>query len=216
MNNIAKIRFGIEIEAELPESIDVNKLIDRNITLKGWELIHDASLKNGIEVKPIIKNKLFYNDNSLLQIQEVLTLLKFYRGKANSHSEGFHIHIDAKNFTNKQILNILYQFMKQQNDIIKLFKIPSLRLKNMCQPIRKKELNELTEQELNKFRKGNTYRNLSNILDNKYCLINICHLNIADYQTIEFKCFNNTLNFKKIKKNILWTLNFVKDSLERE
>jgi hypothetical protein len=216
MIDITKIRFGIEIEAELPESTDVSKLIDRNITLKGWELGYDGSLKNGIEVKPTIKNKLFYNDSSLLQIQEVLTLLKFYKGKASLGGEGFHIHIDAKNFTNKQVLNILNQFMKQQNDIIRLFKIPSLRLKNHSLPIKKKELNELTEKDLNEFRKGTAYHNFSNILDDKYHLINICHLKVADYQTIEFNCFGNTLNFKTIKKNILWTLNFIKTTLEKE
>jgi hypothetical protein len=46
--------------------------------------------------------------------------------------------------------------------------------------------------------------------------MNITHLTKGDYGTIEFRLFDGTLSYKKLKEQIYWVLSFMKDSLERE
>src|SRR3989304_4121227 len=103
--DIKKIRFAPELEIELPAKIDAEKLIDRGKTLKGWEIKSDGSLQNGIELSPENGNHLYYNPDSLMQIKEVLALVRVYRGKAKDTC-GLHIHINVKNLSDKQILTI--------------------------------------------------------------------------------------------------------------
>jgi hypothetical protein len=62
--DITKIRIAPEFEFELPAKRDADKLIERGRTLKGWEIKHDGSLENGIELSPENSNHLFYNDES--------------------------------------------------------------------------------------------------------------------------------------------------------
>src|SRR3989304_6698950 len=103
--DITKIRYSPEFEFELPAKVDADKLIERGKTLKGWEIKGDGSLDNGIELSPENSNHLYYNDDSLMQIKEVLALVRVYRGKAKSTC-GLHIHINVKNLSDKKILTI--------------------------------------------------------------------------------------------------------------
>src|SRR3989304_3900672 len=77
-----KIRFSPEFEFELPAKTDADKLIERGKTLNGWKIKADYSLTNGVELSPKNSNHLYYNDDSLMQIKEVLALLRVYRAKA--------------------------------------------------------------------------------------------------------------------------------------
>jgi hypothetical protein len=60
------------------------------------------------------------------------------------------------------------------------------------------------------------YEGYNGLLDEKYNSLNVSHLRERDYGTLEFRLFEATLSYKKLIEQILWTLNFVKDSLERE
>ena len=111
--DIKKIRFSPEFEIELPAKMDADKLIERGRTLKGWELKCDGSLDNGIELSPENPNHLYYNSDSLMQIKEVLALVRVYRGKAKDTC-GLHIHINVKSFSDKEILNIITEFIHRK------------------------------------------------------------------------------------------------------
>jgi len=213
---IESIRFSPELEIELPAKIDADKLIERGKTLKGWEIKYDGSLNNGIELSPENSNHLHYNQDSLMQIKEVLALVRVYRGKALPTC-GLHIHINIRNLTDEQIFTIIKEWVHKQRFVAKKFRISKERLESTCKLLPKSELHKLTEKEIHSFRNNlrASFRSYS-YLDEKYYSLNVSHLPKNDYQTIEFRLFSGTVNFREIKEVIYFTLNFVKDCLERE
>jgi hypothetical protein len=214
--DIRKIRYAPELEIELPAKIDADKLIDRGKTLKGWEIKSDGSLDNGIELSPENTNHLYYNEDSLMQIKEVLALVRVYRGKALSTC-GLHIHINVRNLTDKQILTIIKEWVHKQRFIAKKFHVHKDRLESTCKLLPKSELHKLTEKEIHAFRNNlrTSFRTYS-YLDEKYYSLNVSHLPKNSYQTIEFRLFSGSVNYREIKEAIYFTLSFVKDCLERE
>lgn len=214
--DIKKIRFAPELEIELPAKVDAEKLIERGKTLKGWEIKSDGSLENGIELSPENTNHLYYNEDSLMQIKEVLALVRVYRGKAKDTC-GLHIHINVKNLSDKQILTIVKEWVHRQKFIAKKFNVSKERLDNTCKLLPKSELHKLTEKEIHAFRNNlrTSFRSYG-YLDEKYYSLNVSHLPKQDYQTIEFRLFGGSVNYREIKEAIYFTLNFVKDCLERE
>jgi hypothetical protein len=214
--DIKTIRYSPELEIELPAKVDSEKLIERGKTLKGWEIKSDGSLTNGIELSPENPNHLYYNSDSLMQIKEVLALIRVYRGKALPTC-GLHIHINVRNLSDKQILTIVKEWVHKQRFVAKKFKVSKERLEQTCKLLPKSELHKLTEKEIHAFRNNlrTTFRSYG-YLDEKYYSLNVSHLPKDDYQTIEFRLFGGTLNFREIKETIYWVLCFVKDCLERE
>lgn len=214
--DITKIRFAPEFEFELPAKIDADKLIERGKTLKGWSIKHDGSLTNGLELSPENSNHLFYNDDSLMQIKEILALVRCYKGKAKE-SCGLHIHINCKNLTDKQILTIIKEWVAKQRFIIKRFKISETRLEETCKILPKGEIKKLTEKEINQYRIGTrtSFRSYG-YLDEKYYSLSAIHLPKNDYSTLEFRLFPSTTNFKEIKSTIYFILTFIQEALERE
>ena len=214
--DIKRIRYAPELEIELPAKIDADKLIDRGKTLKGWEIKADGSLNNGIELSPENANHLYYNEDSLMQIKEVLALVRVYKGKAMPTC-GLHIHINVRNLTDRQILTIIKEWVHKQRFVAKKFHVNKDRIENTCKLLPKSELHKLTEKEIHSFRNNlrTTFRNYS-YLEEKYYSLNASHLPKTDYQTIEFKCFSGSVNYREIKEAIYFVLNFIKESLERE
>ena len=213
--DITKIRFSPEFEFELPKKVDADKLIERGKTLKGWEIKSDASLDNGIELSPENSNKLYYNSDSLMEIKEVLALCRVYRAKAQCTC-GLHLHVDVSKYTDSQILSIIREWIHRQSHIAKRYNISKDRLENTCKLLPKKELHKLTEKELHKFRhnKRASFGGYE-YLDDKYYSLNVSHLPKGEYETLEFRLFSASTNFREIKSVIFFVLNFIKDSLER-
>ena len=215
--DIKKLRYSIEIEVEFKNKENGQKLIDRGRTLKGWEIKSDGSLDGGCELSPENSNHLHYNSESLMQIKEILALIRVHRGYINPETCGFHIHVNAKNFTDKQILVIIREFIRKQRYVIKRFKVHQTRLDSTCKLLPKTELHTLTEKAIHQFRNNTSYRFSSfGYIDDKYYSMSASHLPKSDYETIEFRLFGGTLNFREIKERIYWTLNFIKDSIERD
>jgi len=214
--NITEIRFAPELEFELPAKIDADKLIERGKTLKSWDVRHDGSLENGIELSPENSNHLYWNDDSLLQIKEILALCRVYRAKAKNNC-GLHIHINAKNLTDAQILSIIKEWVHRQKYIAKRFNVSKERLSETCQLLPKPEIHKLTEKSIHEFR-NNVKRSFYGYgyLDQKYYSLNVSHLPKNNYQTLEFRLFSSTANFKEIKEAVYFVLNFIKDACERE
>jgi len=214
--DITKIRFSLEFEFELPAKTDADKLIERGKTLKGWEIKSDGSLTNGIELSPENRNHLYYNSDSFMQIKEVLALVRVYRGKA-SPSCGLHCHINVKNLSDKQILTIIKEWVHRQKYVTKRFCISKERLSETCKLLPKNELSKLTEKAIHQFRTKDNYSfSHYSYLDEKYYSLSAIHLPKNDYQTIEFRCFESTTNFKEIKSVIYFVLTFIQEALERE
>lgn len=214
--DITKIRFSPEFEFELPQKTDADKLIERGKTLKGWTLKSDGSLSNGIELSPENSNHLFYNEDCLMQIKEVLALVRVYKGRALP-SCGLHVHINVKNLSDKQVLTIIKEFIHKQNFIVKRFGVSKTRLEETCKLLPKSDLHKLTEKVIHQYRNkdGYSFSGYSS-LDEKYRSLNISHLPKDDYQSLEFQCFESTTNFKEIKSIIYFVLTFVQQALERE
>jgi hypothetical protein len=216
--DITKIRFAVEIEVEFPHSKDSQKLIDRHRVLNGWEIDCDGSLDNGAEYRPKDGNHLYYNEESLTQLKEMLALIRVHRGKVMK-SCGLHIHINCKNFTDKQILFIIKEFIACQKYIIKTFEVHPDRLADTCKLLPRENLNKLTEKQIHNFRKQTqewSYDGYNGLLDEKYQALNVSHLRQGDYGTLEFRLFDATLSYKKLVAQIKWTLEFIKRSIERE
>jgi len=213
--DITKIRFSPEFEFELPAKTDADKLIERGKTLKSWTLKGDGSLQNGIELSPENSNHLYYNEESFLQIKEILALCRCYKAKALP-SCGLHIHCDVKKLSDKQILSIIKEWIHRQKFIAKRFKISKERLSETCKFLPKSDY-KLTEKVIHQYRNkdGYSFSGYSS-LDEKYRSLNISHLPKNDYQTLEFRMFSSTVNFREIKEVIYFVLNFIKEALERE
>jgi hypothetical protein len=214
--DIRRIRYSPELEIELPAKVDAEKLIERSKTLKGWEIKGDGSLQNGIELSPENNNHLYYNEDSLMQIKEVLALVRVYKGKALP-SCGLHLHINVRNLTDKQILTIIKEWVHKQRFIAKKFHVSKERIEDTCKLLPKSELHKLTEKEIHAFRNNlrTSFRSYG-YLDEKYYSLNASHLPKSDYQTIEFRLFSGSVNYREIKESIYFILCFVKDCLERE
>jgi len=214
--DISKIRYSPEFEFELPAKIDADKLIERGKTLKSWNIRGDGSLQNGIELSPENSNHLYYNPDSLMEIKEVLALIRVYKAKALP-SCGLHIHVNVKNLTDKQILTIITEWVHKQKFVAKRFKVSKERLEQTCKLLPKNEIHKLTEKAIHEFRTKNNYSFRSySYLDEKYYSLNASHLPKNNYQTLEFRLFSSTVNFREIKEIIYFVLNFIKESLERE
>jgi hypothetical protein len=215
LTDITKIRFSPEFEVELPAKTDADKLIERGKTLKGWTIRGDSSLANGIELSPENTNHLYYNDDSFLQIKEILSLCRVYKAKSLP-SCGLHIHCDMKKFTDKQVLSIIREWIHRQKWIAKRFKVSKERLAETCKFLPKKDY-KLTEKVIHQYRnkEGYSFSGYSS-LDEKYRSLNISHLPKTDYQTLEFRMFSSTVNFREIKEVIYFVLNFIKEACERE
>lgn len=215
--DIKKLRFGIEIEVEFPSSKDSQRLIDRHRLLHGWEIDYDGSLDNGAEYRPNNKNHLHWDDESLMQLKEILALIRVHRGKISNNC-GLHIHVDCKRFTDKQILEIIKEFIHKQRYIVKKFGVHKDRLEHTCKLLPRENLNKLTVEQIHKFRKGTSDWHFNNYsyLDEKYYSLNASHLKSGDYGTLELRLFDATLSYRKLKEQIWFTLDFIKNSVERE
>lgn len=215
---IDKIRFAIEIEVEFPHSKDSQKLIDRHRVLEGWEIDSDGSLTNGAEYRPKLGNHLFWNEESMTQIKEMLAIIRVHRGTVTKDC-GLHMHINCKNYTDRQILEIIKEFIIKQRYIVKKFNVHPDRLESTCKLLPRENLNKLTVKQIHEFRHQSqdwSYSGYNGLLDEKYQALNISHLRQGDYGTLEFRLFDGTISYRRLKAQIEWVLNFIKDCLERE
>jgi len=216
--DISKIRFGIEIEVEFSNPDLGQKLIDRHKVLEGWTIDYDGSLENGSEYRPKDSNHLYYREDCLMEIKEILSLIKCHHGRVSKNT-GLHIHIDCNKFSDKQILFIIKEFVACQRYIVKTFEVHPDRLEQTCSLLPRENLSKLSEKQIHNFRRQTqewSYTGYNGLLEEKYRALNISHLRSGDYGTLEFRIFDGTLSYKKLVSQIKWTLDFIKRSVERE
>lgn len=214
--DIRKIRFSIEIEAEVRNDKLSDKLISRGRTLKGWKIKSDYSLDHGVELVPVDSNKLYYGKESFMQIKEILALLKVHRVRADKKTCGLHLHFDTKGMTDNQVMFIIKEWFKKQRYFVKRFRTSKNRLDQTCSLIEKKDLRNLTLKDLHKFRTIRNYTPKCEYLLEKHKSLNVSHLAKSDYGSLEVRLANGSLNFKDIKSHIFCLLTFIQNCLERE
>jgi hypothetical protein len=203
---LENIRFAIEIEVEFPQVKDSYDLIQKNRLIRGWELDFDGSLDNGAEYRPKDKNHLYFNEDCIDQIKEIIGLIKAHRGNIKP-SCGFHCHIDTSKFKNEEIVNIVKAFYKNQDKIYKKFKVLKIREKSHTQKLDEELIKKLTPSYIEKVRKNE-------FMHDRHYGLNLDALNL--HNTIEFRFFNGTIQPRKIKKCVEWTINFCLKNAKKE
>jgi hypothetical protein len=201
------IRFAPEIEVEFPKHKDSQKLINRHRIITGWEIDIENSLENGAEYRPKDRNKLYFNEDSLDQIKEIIGLIKAHHGNIKP-SCGLHIHIDMSSFTDKEIAMIIKAFIKHQDYLYKEFKVLKGRLDDMAHPIPTTETKNITEQNMKQVRLGKS-NSSSEYLSQRFFALNIQSLN--KHNTLEFRLFNGTIQYSRIKAYVKWAIQFCLD-----
>jgi len=213
-NKVYKTRFGIELEAEFPEKVDIMVLRQRyRKLLKSWTVTTDTSLNNGLEFKPKDINKLKFTKETLDEISEILHIIRKRKGTCSSAQCGLHIHIDMTSYTSEEILKIIKEMIARQNYIVENFNVSEDRLAMYCQLIKKSDLRKLKAETLESFRAGDYIPNIK-YLDSKYYVLNVKSL--QEFNTIEFRLFNGTKYIRDIKKILTFIYEFLINALERE
>ena len=198
------IRFGIEIEVEFPQVKDSYGLIEKNRLIRGWEMDFDGSLENGAEYRPKDKNHLYFNEDCIDQIKEIIGLIKAHKGNIRPTC-GLHIHIDTKTFTREEIVNITKTFYNHQDKIYKDFKVIKSRESHNAKKLNKRMVASLTPSKITAIAKGRTAFKEDMFQDRDFGL-NLYAM--AIHGTIEFRFFNGTIQPRNIKSNIKWAIEF--------
>ena len=200
------LRFSVEIEVEFPDQKDSQKLIEKHRIIRGWALDYDGSLENGAEYRPKDRNKLFWNEDSIDQIKEIIGLIKAHKGDIRSTC-GLHVHVDMKDFTYKEIARIIKMYIKDQHKICKEFKMLKCRT-DYAQKIPKSVRRYLTESNIRKVKNNELEYGEGGCeyLTERHYSLNIDALN--KHGTLEFRLFNGSIQIRRIKKYIKWCLNF--------
>jgi len=202
--NLDSIRFAVELECEFPEVKDSYQLIEKNRLIRGWEMDFDGSLENGAEYRPKNKNHLYYNEDCIDQIKEIIGLIKAHHGHIRPTC-GCHVHIDMKKFTNQEIVNIVKAFYKHQDKIYKDFKIIKSRENYNAKKLNKRMVNVLTPSKVTAIKRGRTAFKEDSFQDRDFGL-NLYSLSV--HGTLEFRLFNGTIQVRNIKSNIKWCIEF--------
>ncbi len=210
--DIKKIRIGPEIEVEFPKDVDADKIIAHE-KVRGWEVKYDGSLENGAEFCPKDDNKLYYDREGLRQLQDVLKRIKSHRGRISKRC-GLHIHIDVENISDEKLLIIIQEFIHKQRYVIDRYKVCKDRLDASCSLIPRKYLHKLSLSKLKKYRSsGGGWGLVEEVFDRNSALNIMC---LPDTKSIEFRLFNGSCSYEKVKEAIHWVLLFIKDCQERD
>jgi len=202
--SLDSIRFGVEIEVEFNNTKDSYELIEKNRVIRGWTMDFDGSLENGSEYKSKDKNKLYFNEDCIDQIKEIIGLIKAHKGNIRPTCS-LHCHIDMKKFTNQEIINIVKAFYNHQDKIYKDFKVVKSRENNYAKKLNKRMVNSLTPAKITAIKRGRTAFKEDMFQDRDFGL-NLYSLSV--HGTLEFRLFNGTIQVRNIKSNIKWCIEF--------
>ena len=200
------LRFSIELEVEFPSKKDSQTLIEKHRIIRGWDLDFDGSLDNGAEYRPKNRNKLYWNEDSIDQIKEIVGLIKAHKGHIKGSTCGCHIHVDMTQFKNKEISNILKAYIKEQNNIYRQFGVLKCRL-DYAQKIPKAVCKLLTEDNIQRIKDNNeSLRDAHMYFADRHWGCNA--LALYRHGTLEFRMINGTIQIRRIKSYIKWCLEF--------
>jgi hypothetical protein len=201
------IRFGLELEVEFKDCEISNTLIDKNRVIRGWEVDSDGSLESGAEYRSKDKNKLYYKEDVITQIKEILALIKVHHGKIRQ-SCGLHVHINMSDFSNQEICNIIHNFAKQQETIIKRFSVLKNRLEDAAQRLPVVGIEKIVTPYVIRRIKSNAYFTESHEAyhNDRHYLLNMQSL--SEHGTLEFRLFNGSIQIRRIKEYVRFAIEF--------
>ena len=191
-------RFGVEIEAynctqeklvrELREAgIHVSSESYTHRTTEYWKLVTDASL-SGNDTFELV-SPILVGEAGLIELETVCWVLDLCDVKVND-SCGFHVHMDAANFSMETWKNLALTY-KHLEPVIDSFMPGSRRNNQYCQ-----SLNGISETAI---REASTITTLQQVFNNR----RYYKLNLEAYsrhRTVEFRQHSGTTNFTKMEK----------------
>ncbi len=185
-----------------------------------WKFMRDSSIHGDSEHKcELVTPILTYDDIETLQ--ELVRLLR-NEGAKSSAGEGcgIHVHIGAKDFTPRQLLNLVNIMNSKQSMIYRALQITEYRTRNYCQYVdqtflRKANENKAENLEDDWYRwNGDCFNRQSHYNRSRY------HgLNLHAYYTkgtVEFRLFNGTLHAGKIKAYIQFCVAMASQALAQK
>lgn len=213
VRKLDSIRFGVEIEALFKSPEESKTLIEKKRIIPGWTVVYDGSLENrkgdvvGAEYRAKNKNHLYFNQDSIDQIKEVLSIMKVHKATVSPKC-GLHVHVDMKDFTNEEIVSIVKTFITHQKEYYEQFRVFKCRLANHAHPIDKKVKDLINADIVRKIRKHENIMSTDchDYFTDKYRALNIDAL--SDHGSLEFRLFNGSIQINSIKRAIRFALEF--------
>lgn len=209
--DIKKIRFAPEIEVEFPEKVNADKIIEHE-KIRGWTVKYDGSLENGAEFVPNDNNHLYYNREGLRQIQDVLKRIHSHGGRISKRC-GLHIHVDVQKISDEDLCTIFKEFIRKQRWIVKKYKVSENRLNDACALLPRKYMHKITIRNIKTFREKDRWYSGYDYFERHSALNILC---LPATGSIEFRLFNGSCSYEKVRDSIHWCLVFMKDCLERD
>lgn len=203
-----KITFGFEVEVEKAKEENISNSINNLELDREWEITDDASLDHGIEIiSPVLTDK----KKSWMELKEVCDILNNYSrvGKTT----GSHIHIGAQVMGDKKKnwLNLLKMWSVYENIIYRFLYGEYLtgrpKIQKYAMPVSNKFkilYKEFIDEKLDI--KKIIHRLNTNV--DRYSAVGFKNVDkrylceYKDYNTIEFRVANGTIN------HIIWQNNF--------
>lgn len=185
---------------------------------KTWALVSDASIKTERKTGErymatdsrtyaveMVTPKLTYNE--IPKLQRVIRALRNAGAKVNK-SCGLHIHVDAANHNRQSLKNLLSIMFSKEDILFKALKVNEDRANHWCKKVRepmlekvRKRLNAEETKDLTKLENiwyegfEDIHGRESHYNNSRYYALN---LHSVFYRgTVEFRCFNATLNAEK-------------------
>ncbi len=200
-------KFGVEIEFCTDEYIEwwASKLSEKtglfvtaNGSFKnGWVLVEDGSVDGWELVSPILSG-----NNGIRQVKKMIAAIKTLGGWMDE-SCGFHVHVDAQDFTFAQIMKATELYSKHEQ---KLDEYVSGDRRNdyneYCGPV-DELLHELRDQKIS------TLRQLMLGWFGRYYKFNVAAY--AKHGTLEFRHHEGSLDITKITNWIKFCVRFMED-----
>lgn len=198
-----------DLEEYLKDVVDVYLDDQDENDFSSWHVSDDGSITgaNSVElVSPILSGS-----EGLKEIKRALGVVnRFFEPQVNK-SCGFHVHVNARDMSYKQIFNVWNRYARFENVIDQW--IPKSRRSN---------LNEFCRSMQNRNTMLNDFINAEHLSKNEFDIfINRCvqtrylKLNVMaflEHGTIEFRHHSGTLNREKITNWIQFCVNFVEET----
>lgn len=208
------LRWSPEIEFVLPNENSFG-LLSQDLTkhIKGkWDMVSECGLgEYGYELIPKIDNHLHYDKSTWKQLQTISRLIKKHKGRV-TNSCGGHIHIDASKLSNSHILKIVQEFTSKQMAILGKFHVDKERVENYCALLNSKKIKRLTCKHIANMRKDKSYHSI--FKNGRFHSLNL--LSLSGHNTVEFRFFNSSIDWRKIKSRIKFLLTLIEEAISHE
>lgn len=196
-----KIKFGIELECSNP----YYDLLLKFKKFGNWNIVSEASVKNGIEFTSPIYH---YDKKSLQDLKNMCSFLNKNNFTYRDEAAG-HIHFDINIFSNVKELMMFYKIFCNNEDILFLiFNRPNSVIRDNVEkyavPISKSLNNNIVNSFHPKFSEIEQFISFVHYSQNgKYSSININNVFDNSKNTIEIRCPNIEMNFEYLHENLM-------------